>query len=273
MKAACLLPLLLLLSSAASDFADTVQLNGITSLFGEKLAFLVVEQPGQNQPVSFILSEGQSQFGIKLLAVDIANCRVKIEQSGQMQSVRLCSAPIVAMPMAMAMAEDAGRYPVPRQPTPQEQLQIQNFLNGDQDVPKIVSGNPIYLGAASPGNTGATKPGAAPGGAGASGGSDSTVVNNGSADPGTAQSDSAPDNSASDTSNSSKTDYTKQFWYMTSMNIERNRLATANQVASGTMDPLPRTPLTPAGTPPALVGPETFFPDQIPGFQYGGSVD
>jgi hypothetical protein len=272
MKAAFSLAVWLLLSSAASGFADTVELNGITSLFGEKLAFMVLHRLDRNQPVSFVLSEGGSQFGVKLLAVDVLNARVQIEQAGQLQSVRLCSAPAMAMILTKALAEDAGQYPVPRQLTPQEQTQIQNFLSRDQDVSRIPSGNPIYLGAATA-NPGSAKSDAAPVNNTANG-PDGTVANNGPADPDTAQPPaSSPGDPTGDTSSSSPVDYTKQYWYVTSVGIERNRLATANQVLDGAMEPLPRTPLTPPGTPPVLIGPETFFPNQIPGFAYGGSVD
>jgi hypothetical protein len=283
-------PLVFLLLGLGADanFADPVELNGITCLFGENMAVLVLHQPAQTRPVSFVLSEGGSRFGIKLLAVDVVNHRVKIEQAGQMQYLRLCSAPDLAMNPA---PDETLTAPGEARPlNPREQSQLDNFLNQDDEAHRIKSGNPavnpVYYGAPYPGSG---KSDSAPGnsasssatGSGAraesgpSGSSDSPAVDAVTADPGSAGlGNSTGDSSTgSDSTTSTAEDYTKQYWYVVSEGIEQNRLATANQVMSGAMDPLPRTPLTPAQTPPALIGSDTFFPNHIPGFPYTGSVD
>jgi hypothetical protein len=278
MKTSLSLAALLLLSGAKNSFADTIELNGITRLLGENMAFVVLHQPSQTKPVSFILSEGQSQFGIKLLAVDFAHHRAKIEQSGQVQDLRLCSAPDLTLPEASV--ENSGQPFAAIRISPQEQQQLNYFLNQDEYVQKLKSGSPVPI-PAYPGFVGNKQSGNGSGNSTSSPGN--SIGNNGTADQGGAQSGSSADSSTSSSSGSSSsssaftansnTDYTKEYWYVTSRNIELNRLNTAPQVANGDMGPLPRTPLTPPNTASYLIGSDTFFPNHIPGFVYGGSVD
>src|SRR5208283_5253015 len=100
--------------------------------------------------------EGESKFGVKLLAIDIVNHRVKIEEFGETQDLRLCSAPDLALAGAAAQVARAGGLRAGRL-TPQEQLQIGRFLNTNEDFQKIQSGapllNPAFLAGPYPGNT------------------------------------------------------------------------------------------------------------------------
>lgn len=282
MKTCLSLAAILLLSGVGNNFADTIELNGITRLSGENMAFLVLHQAPQTKPVSFILSEGQSQFGIKLLAVDIANHRAKIEQAGQVQDLRLCSAPDLTLPEASG--ENSGQPSAAIRLLPQERQQLDYFLNQDEYVQKLKAGSPLPV-QAYPGFAGNTQSGNGNGNNGSgnsSSGSGNSIANNGAAGQGGAQpggtADGSTSSSASSSSSnpgsasSSSTDYTDQYWYVTSRNVELTRLMTADQVVNDGLQPLPRTPLTPANTPSYLVSADTFFGNHIPGFVCGGSM-
>ena len=282
MKSAGALAALLLFSGISGSLADTIELNGITCLFGDKMAVLVLHEPSQAKPVSFALSEGESRFGIKVLAVDAANHVVKIEQSGVEQSLRLCATPVLAMPDAPKAAADEAKLPRPL--SPEEQSQIDQFLQQDQDAQRIKAGKPVVnvlpVGTppASPGSSGAagnSAVGLSDGGSLAG----SSSVNSGTGAPGTSGTSGSTDSLAGNASTgsgsaaSSGENYTLEYWYRTSLVIEQNRLATAAEVSSGDMEALPRTPLTPPQTPPALIGPDTFFSSRIPGFVDQSTVD
>lgn len=283
MKSYLPLAVLLLLSGVERNFADTVELNGVASLFGDKTAFLVLHQSGQTKSISFILSAGESRFGIKVIAVDVPGHRAIIEQSGGTQIVRLCPAPELTIPQALAAG---GGVPSSNGDglSAEEQSQVEHFLNENEDVQRIREGNPAaqisYVGAPIP-SAGAS--GSAPG-------NSSAGPSDGSSSAGNTGTGGAPDsNSTSNVSGSGSSpgsspggdsgspgtveDYTQQYWYKESLAIERNRLATANDVLYNGMDALPRTPLTPTDTPAALIGSDTYFSSHIPGFVAGGSVD
>lgn len=274
----------LLIATGTTGFAgDTVELNGITSLFGQKMAFMLLHQQGPAAPVSFYLMEGQSQHGIKLVTVDLANCRVQIERDGQKQYMRLSSAPDLTVTEAPLIP---GRHGGIHRITPVEQARLDQFVSTDGAVQKILSGQPIYTGAyigAPPAGTGSPgSSGNSPGGSengtsstsDSSGGTGGTGVNSTQgSNTGANSSSSASQGADASNSTASTDDYTKQYWYWTSRNVELNRIDTATKVLSGEMEPLPRTPLTPANTPPALVGTETFFGSHIPGFPDNSSVN
>jgi hypothetical protein len=283
MKSSLSLAACLLLAGTAGSVADTVELNGLTSLFGENVAFMLLHRPGPAQPVSFVLFEGQAQFGIKLLAVDIHNQRAQIEQLGETQYVRLSSAPDLAL---IGAPVQPGPFVAVKKLSPQDQQQLDNFLNADPDVQKLRSGAPVRVPIYSGNVPGNTSGNSASGNSSSS--PDNPVANNanpnqnsssgGSTLDGSTSGSSADSPAISGGSNGSSSpapgssvDETQQYWYVTSRNIELTRLATAAQVADGEANPLPRTPLTPANTPPDLVGQETFFGNHIPGFVNGGS--
>ena len=332
MKPCLRLGILLLVASAGSVFADPVELNGITSLFGENTAFLMLHPQSQTEPVSFALTAGESRFGIKLLAVDPRGHRATIEQAGETLYLRLCSAPDVA---SATLQEGNPGWTRGRRLTQQEKSDLAHFLNQDPQVQGIKSGtakaNPVpaapYPGSTksdsapsasqtannSPTASSATSGSSSTGSSTASSTANSTanstasstanstgsstgsstgglgnqISDNAATDSGASAASSTSGSvtgtsitsstsvasTSADATASAEADDTTQYWYVTSVGIEQNRLATASQVLSGALNPLPRTPLTPAQTPASLVGSETFFPNHIPGFVYTGSVD
>ena len=238
--------LLLLAGSLNSSAADLVELNGITCLCGEKMAFLVLHQPAQTDPLNFALAEGESQFGFKLLAVDAIGHRVQIEKCGVKKFLRLGCAPDVTAlnHLQPAAAADPGALV---EPVSMDGSSVASYLNSEE-LQRIKSGHPIWNAAVA----GVDKKNT--GGQNASAGNNAVAASN----PG------AP---------SSQPDYTGELWYQESLSIEQSRAMTANDVFTGKLTPFPRTPLTPPETPGQLVGQEVYFANYIPGFRVTGFLN
>ena len=233
---------LLLLAGMLKSSADTVELNGLTSLFGNKMAFLVLYQPAQTKPISFTLSEGESQFGIKLIGVDVGGHRVQVEQCGLKSFLHLCSTPDLTAP-ADGATELAADKPV----APDEKA-IASYLSS-VEVDRIKSGIASVNFSAAGGDK----------------------KNAGTAsDPGSSKDSGNPINSGPASSQKNQSD---EVWYQESLIIEQNRIATVKDVLAGDLTPWPRTPLTPAGTPAKLIGKETFFSNHIPHYVVPGYLN
>ena len=232
---------LLLAGNVKSAAADTVALNGITSLFGQSSAFLVLYQSAQSQPITFSLSEGEARFGVKLIAVDMSSHRAQIERNGLKEYLHLMSAPNLSGAGNLAQVIDDNSS----KSSPAAQAEVLRFLSQNQEVKKVQAGNPSIASANSRNL-------------------DSSPIDHAG--------QSAID-SASNFASQSSTDFTQAGWYQDSLNIEQNRIATAQQVLSGEMSPWPLTPLTPAGTPAVLVGKDTLYSSHIPHFVDRSSVD
>ena len=136
--------LALLAGRVSSPAADRVELNGITCLPGEKLACFLLYQPARNQPLNFMLAEGESRFGFKLLEVDGAGHRVRVEKCGVKQYVRIGSAPDL---IATAATLVKPAVVAPSRPSLADEQSVAKYLASD-DVKRIQSGNPIWPGAA-----------------------------------------------------------------------------------------------------------------------------
>jgi len=265
--------------------ADSVEVNGIARLGREKLACLLVYQPARPRPLNFTLAEGESRYGFTVLAVDATGGQVLIEKCGVKKYFRLNAAPEVLAttqpPADSALSTGMSPNPV----TAPERDSIANYLVSDDSV-RILAGNPSLVGtsaaAAKNFNSGqSTAPSpsnpaldASNGGAGA--GSQNLVANAATGTPeATVRSggNEATLPAAATITASQSNDLASQLWYQESLSMEQSRVLTAADVLSGKMEPFGRTPLTPAGTPSALVGQEVYFSDQIPGFKVTGYLD
>jgi hypothetical protein len=221
----------------------SLELSGISDTFGHKDAFFVLTQPDVwATPRSFILAVGESQYGIKLLAVDANFSHVQIERDGLKQSLRLRSAMDLLPPMVL---ETAG---TPGKPSARDEDGLAGNMGPNNLVDARLAGMPGYgslptISSRNPSPVKNTLPGR-PSTA------DSNPQNSNAADPATVLQDQSQDE-----------------WYQESANIERNRKETAQAVLAGEMDPWPRTPLTPSGISDKLIGNETFFSDHIPGYR------
>ena len=223
--------------------AYSVQLNGIVGLFTPKMAMFVLGRGENYQPTSFMLSEGESQFGIKLLAVDVAGQRVLIERYNKKSYLNLRGTP------NLTAAAPAPPVVATTNPPAPGELSVDKYL-GSEAVQRIKAGNPVWSAAppASRQNTGAPGDNA-----------------------GAADSENNAGNSS--TATAAPADFTKELWYQDSLTIEQERAATVAEVLSGQKTPWPRTPLTPPGTPAQLVDRETLYGSYIPGLRPYGFVD
>lgn len=281
MKTSWLLGAALLLAGGVSlPAADTVELNGISCLPGEKLACLLLYQPSLTKPLNFLLAEGESQFGFKLIAVDAVGQRVLIEKCGVRKYVRIGSAPdLIAAPGTLAPAAATGR------PSAADAQSVASYL-ASEEVKRIQAGNPIVSGATGFAIAGARKssgggqsaaPGAGNTGQNASAGS-SNGGQSANDNPGNGGQNFNAGTSGGGTANSSaapagQNSHAGEVWYQESLSLEQSRVLTAAAVLAGELTPLPRTPLTPPGTPAQLVSQEVYFANYIPGFQVTGFLN
>jgi hypothetical protein len=237
----------------------SANLNGISCFFGEKCAFFIVIPIGQQHELNFMLAEGESRFGITLLSVDVAANSVQIDNRGTKQTLHICSTPDVS-PAAVRWTANG---PVG--------LGGGNVNGGE----KTGAGN-----TGSDGRTDGANGGLNPGGiAGAAGHADGVGGDNNNniggnvtgGDGADGGADAAPHQSAEKNGSDPATtlkDQAGEYWYRTSVSIEESRKADAQLILSGEEDPLPLTPLTPAGTPAGLIGSDALFANHLPGF-YG----
>jgi len=208
------------------------------------MAMFVLGRGENSQSTSFMLSEGESQFGIKLLAVDVAGQRVQIERYNQKSFLNLCGTPnltaAAAVPAVVATTTN---------PSAPGALSVEGYL-ASEAVQRIKAGNPLWVPTASASrqNTGS-----------------------GADNAGAANSENSANNSSASTA--FPEDFTKELWYQDSLVIEQERAATAADVLSGQKTPFPRTPLTPPGTPGQLLDRETIYADHISGLRPYGFVD
>ena len=258
---------LLLAGRLAAPAADSVALNGITCLFGEKMAFLLLYQPAQTKPLSFTLAEGESQFGFKLLAVDAVGHRVQIEKCGLKSYLRLGNAPDLSAPANTKTPVDTDQ-PVLIKPIPTDRQAVASYLTSDE-MKRIQAGNPSWnatmvgtgYSSGSGQNTSATQNAAAGAndvGQNAGAGTSASNSNHPVTNPVAA---SAPNN------------YASELWYQESLSIEQSRAMTVDDVLAGKLTPFPRTPLTPSGTPGQLVSQEVYFANYVPGFHVTGFLN
>jgi hypothetical protein len=236
--ATAMLWLMVVLSINAVQIPLAMELNGIVNFSGFNCAFFVLNQPGSSAPRNFMLAQGESRFGIKLLAVDAVAGRVQIENCGQKQSLRICSAPdLTPSPVLGIMDSPAKSF------TRSANNGSNSIGNSDSDT----SVNPATI----PGNPGF-----------------GTIPKNASAQPNPTQnisSTSTADSHGADMAVALQ-DQANADWYQDAAIMEQERKETAQQVLSGEMTPFPLTPLTPPGTPSQLIGDDAIYADHIPGF-------
>jgi hypothetical protein len=237
----------------------SANLNGISSFSGEKCAFFIIIPVGQQHELNFMLAEGESRFGITLLSVNVAANSVEIDNRGTKQTLHICSTPDVS-PAAVRwmISQPVG--------------DVGGNINGGEEAG---AGN-IGSNGRPDDSDGGLNPGAVAGGShadGASGGNN--IAGNGNSvtggDGSDDSADAAPHQSAEKNGSDPATalkDQADEYWYQTSASIEESRKADAQLILSGEEDPLPLTPLTPAGTPAGLIGSDALFANHLPGF-YG----
>ena len=225
-----------------------VELRGVCNLLDARCAIFSLSPTAADS--NLVLAEGESQGGIKLIAVDmVANC-VRIENGGQMQTLRLGG----AANNNFSAAGDGGQF------LARGTDGMVGTAGADGLVAEISPGNPGW-GTLAPVVAGSIARPDAKAGTGQS----SAPTQSGTATPNAAGSSAGatttPTNSADNE------------WYQEALSLEQSRKDNAAQVLAGEQEPWPATPLTPPGTPAALVGKGMFFSNHLPHYVVTGSLN
>jgi hypothetical protein len=215
--------------SAGTALPGPLEVRGLTTMPGLRCAFFHVPAADSNLPPEFMVGEGESRFGIRVIAVDARQARVRIDYAGHLQDLVVLNATNL-LPNASVNGPAGNQSAAPLDPaTAGENSTAENLAEERQALALVRS----QLCA------GGRRSGANP---------NVPAYSNG-VDP--AQALQAEANTQ---------------WYQEALSMEKSRVADAQAVLAGEQTPWPRTPLTPAGTPAALVGSETLWANKIAGF-------
>lgn len=229
----------------------TIVLDGVISIPGGNWAFFRISFSGNMPGADFMLAEGQSRYGIQLLAVNTPAGTVTVRKQGQTQTLSICQPPALLATTGSDSAA-AGR------PSPDANAAAAGMaasIGGKTQsaaVPRFA--HPVNAAGwdwAYPRTTAATNPGDNP-----------VTANN--ADVGNA-------NGAAGTSGSATQEHLYQWWTKEAQKIEQARLDTAQRVLAGEWPAYPLTPLTPSDTPSQLIGPDSLFMEHGPGMLVSGN--
>lgn len=224
-------PAVLEAGDSAGILPPIVRLNGLTAIPGNHRAFLQVSFSNA-APENISLVEGQTFRGVQLLAVDFSAASIRIENCGQVQTIKICDTPT----LATATAENNSGPAAGADGAPSAAV-------GGDSVASSASG-------AKPGDN--SVPAGAGGAAGKPDGSNSKSAN---ADSGSSNSGNA----------AAASGHVYYWWLQDAKDIEQTRIATAQSVLAGDMAPQPLTPLTPPLTPAGLIGPDSVYMEHGPG--------
>ena len=241
----CLFMLMLVGHARGSVTPWEIEVKGIATILDDRRVFITTHDPAGVEK-SYMLVEGQSRSGIKLLSVDVKKAVAEFDNHGTLQVLRICSTPELTMASAASRNQTTAVSPA-RPPamarTPAQVSTIANSFN------EMVEGfNSGFATVASSRNSSAN--------------SGNTSTGSGSASTDAAMGANPANGSATGASfaSGSSPSEINTWWYGGSQDIERARLETEDAVRQGALPPYPLTPLTPPGTPPELIGPgQAFF--------------
>ena len=247
--------------SATETPPSEITLNGITTIFGDRRALFKVQPPSPAGQQSYFLSEGERADGLELLAVDMRASKIKINNHGIIQTIALCSPPNLSTLVTVgALAGRVNGVNVPGYqgiPTTgaftADRGTISGATTGQLTPPGFAGGGGI------PGSYANNNPGT-----GQQNAANSGSQNNDGSGMQNNDSPASPNDPATSSGDTAVASAQKPEPYAirAARDFEQIRLQTANAVLSGAADPLPLTPLTPPGTPLALIGPgQAWFND------------
>ena len=244
----------------------------------------------------YFLSEGERAGDIELLSVDVKAGAIKVRNHGVIQVIALSQPPrLLSIPGAAAPAGSGGINRPDNQGFLNGNRQMVDEKTSREDARQFsqmeyadIAGMPVFptTRSSANNNTGSQNTGTANSGTANSGTANSGTANSGTANSGTANAGTANSGTAStSTANSGNADTgiadpgaantgtantgtantgtadpgtqeVEPFWVRASQEFEQLRIQTADAVRSGVDEPIPLTPLTPAGTPAELIGPD-----------------
>jgi hypothetical protein len=231
---------------ATSSPPPEIKLNGLTTILGDKRALFKVRL-GSGPVESYCLAEGQSAGCIKLLSVDVRAGRIKVNYHGVIQTVSLCDAPDLSILTATEAGGDENG----------NSLSLRKNA-GTSSGGGVTAASPTTGGVTAGQNIAA----AVPAGKSTAGAANSSPGTAASSNSGTSDAGSQNSSGSGDASSSNTSQRPEPYSLTAAREFERIRIETASGVYNGTDEPLPLTPLTPPGTPKALIGPDrAWFPD------------
>jgi hypothetical protein len=218
---------------ATAAEANGPELNGITVIFGDRRAFF--SQPGV-QGENFSLAEGQSAHGIKLLAVDAIAKTARIDADGRIKTIRICGTPVLTVVQNGTAVLDNNNAGLDARTAANGALNSDFNLMPSADQPSSAK---LALLASNGGDIASL----------------AAVRRNPNNDPTpvAGQPEAGSDAAPMVIPEVPPLDG-RPFWLAASEYVENVRRLTAAQVAAGTAEPQSLTPLTPPGTPAALIG-------------------
>jgi hypothetical protein len=212
-----------------------VSLNGLTTALGSSHAFLQISF-SNSSPENILLAEGQTFRGIKLLAVDFPSGCIRIDNCGQIQTIKICDTPNLT---SMVASNNSG-----------------------------INTNATDTRAGSEGNADSAtiaSPGAITGSSSIQTNAGLAVAKSDTSNSSAGNISSANSNPDTGTSANSSNSHVYYWWLQDAKDIEQTRIATAQSVLAGEMAPQPLTPLTPPLTPAGLIGPDSVYMEHGPG--------
>lgn len=244
----CLVALWLVCQGTGSAAPSEMEMNGIVTVPGDKRVFIKT-QDAAGREINYMLVEGQSRGGIKLLSVDMNNNVAVFDNHGTSQILKICPTPeLTAISATSQIQRMASSFSQPLAAT-------DKTLAATDKTPSQAST------AANPSNATGERLNSGYAPVAVIGGNSSTA--SGSAPPDTTTGANPANETAAETpsaSASSSPGNNTSWWYTGSQDIEQARLETADAVRQGVLPPYPLTPLTPPGTPPELIGPgQAYF--------------
>lgn len=227
--------------SANNNSLPQITLNGLCSFFDDKCAlFKARSEDGSGRLESYFLAEGQHADGLQLLTIDMKAGKIRINNHGVIQSISLCRANLATLAANPAAGSSSS--------TGISNAGMNSVVTALSATAAGVAGNQLAAQSI---------------GAGSLGRGDNGTPAAPEKDAGSQNSASPPDSGAqaadvADVSPKKPESYSLK----AAREFERLRIQTAAAVYDGTDEPIPLTPLTPIGTPLALIGPErAWFPE------------
>jgi hypothetical protein len=222
-----------------------IKLNGLTTILGDKRALFKVRYDS-GQVESYFLAEGQCAGAIKLLFVDIRAGTIKVNSHGVTQTASLCDPPDLSILMASEIGGEKTGSSFSRQNIP-----------GNSSAVSVQGGSPTAGGGTSGQNFGE----AVPAGKSATGTANSSPGDTGSRSSGNPGKPDDGSQNSGGAGSGNTAQLPEPFALRAAREFERLRIESASGVYNGNDEPLPLTPLTPPGTPKALIGPDrAWFP-------------
>ena len=232
----------------------TIVLDGVMSIPGGNWAFFRTSFSANMSGADFMLAEGQSRYGIQLLAVNTPSGTVTVRKQGQTQTLSICQPPVLLTTTGSDSTAAASRSSPDANAAAAGLAASNGGKTQPADAPRFAHPvNAAGWDGANARNTAATNPG------------DNPVATNNNSGAGNAT------GVAGNNDGSVAQEHLYQWWTKEAQKIEQARLDTAQRVLAGEWPAYPLTPLTPPGTPSQLIGPDSLFLEHGPGMLVSGN--